>query len=165
MRKIFFILVLLFLTYLAANANAAIDVSIPDGNAFLDFGSVNSGDSITLSEKGGYHHSIVCTSNTGNTWYLKLSVVKPFTFGTRTIPMENFSLTIEQLVNGKGSVNGGLNRDIPIMPTTTLIYTSANEDNAGTQIEFKIYYKLNIPKNQVAGNYTAHLQYTISEKI
>jgi len=157
------LLSVLFLT--AAPVYAEFDVSIEEETTFLDFGAMESGETRILSEKGAYHHQINCTSDNGNIWYLKLDVVRPFTSGKNTIPAKSLFVEVEELPAGQGTVNSGLNRRQPLSPTTTLIYTSAGSDNTGTQVNLRMRYILEMRENQIAGAYSAHLQYLMVEKL
>ncbi|MDD5439855.1 MAG: hypothetical protein PHS37_06695 [Candidatus Omnitrophica bacterium] len=167
MRRKAVIAISVFLMFLAAatEGRAEFNVSITDNNNYLDFGAVKCGEEARIALKGGYHHAIQCVSTNGNTWYLKIDVIRPFTCGDKTIPMDNMAVVVEQQVSGQGIVMYGTNRDIPLTGRETTIYTSALGDNTGQQVVLNIYYTLKIPENQVAGSYTANLQYVMIERL
>jgi len=151
--------------FCALESRAEFSVTISDSNNYLDFGSMKPGDNGRLAIKGGYHHTIHCVSTNGRIWYLKMAVIRPFSFGVKTIPMENMAVVVEQLLSGQGIVFNGTNREIPLTSPQTIIYTSALEDNNGQAVEMNMYYTLKIPENQIAGSYVANLQYVMVEKI
>lgn len=161
---VFFLVVVLSLA-VSGPAWGEFDIVLEDSDNYLDFGALDLGQANELAEKGGYQHEVRCTSDNENTWYLKLQVIRPFTSGVHAIPMKNFFVIVQDRVTGEGSVTHGINRELPLEATSTLIYTSSGDDNTGTRVDLRMRYRLEIPRNQVAGSYTAQFQYVMVEKL
>lgn len=146
-----------------ATSDAALQMNL-DYN-MLDFGAMNTGESKEISIKGTHHNTLTCTSTNNMTWYLKAQVVKPFSFMQYTIPEANFKWTVVSVGAGKGIVNGGVNFTFPFSRTPTLIYTSDPDDNTGTAIDISFRYSLDVPENQVAGNYNGTVRFIMIETL
>jgi len=161
-KKIFYILCVVMLLC-AGSSDAALQMTL-DYN-MIDFGAMNTGESKEVTIKGAYHNQLTCSSTNNMTWYLKAQVVKPFSFMQYTIPEENFKWTVVSVGAGKGIVNGGVNFTFPFSRTPVLIYTSDPDDNTGTAIDIAFRYSLQVPDNQVAGNYNATVRFIMIETL
>jgi len=163
--KRFIIILLLIFFALPKLAFAAFDMSIEGNYKTINFGAMNLGEEKTISQRGGYEHQFNFNSTNGRTWYFKAQFVMPFTSGTYTIPPENFQWIAEQVINGQGVLSTSLSRPDSFSTYLVLIYTSAASDNAGTDVQIRLKYKLKIPKNQVAGAYTGHIRFIMVEEL
>ena len=147
----------------ATNSSASISMTL-DTN-LLDFRTMNPGESRDLSDKGVYHNQLSLTSTNNKVWYLKTNLVRPFTCGMNTIPAQNFQWIVVSIGNGKGYVTNNRNIPNPFTTFPSLVYTSADSDNTGTQVDIQFRYLLTIPKNQVAGGYDAVARFTMIEQL
>ncbi len=143
------------------DAHAAISMTL-DRN-MLDFRTVNPGSSTELADQGDYHNEVTCSSTNNKTWYLKAHLVRPFTSGANIIPSENFKWIVASVGSGKGTLANTINMPTPFTTTSSIIYTSGDLDNNGTEIKLKFRYLLVVPKNQIAGAYDAVIRLTMNE--
>ena len=142
----------------------------------VEFGNVQPGEWKELkTAAGNYHNEVVCKSNSGQTWYVKVKVDRALTAGTNTIPVGNFNWNCGWFgsKNGAGGTQGSgvfANPTTGWVPFTTannLVYTcGANEKsnlpngNGGT-----FSYALQVPDAQPIGTYTATITYTMTETL
>jgi hypothetical protein len=164
LKRAIIILLLIFLA-MPAPAFAVFDISIEGNYKTISFGAMKLGEEKTVSRKGGYEHQFNFNSTNGRTWYFKAQLLMPFTSGAHTIPPENFQWIAEQVINGRGVLATTLSRPSSFASYPVLIYTSADTDNTGTDVQIRLKYKLKIPKNQVAGAYTGHIRFIIVEEL
>ena len=156
-------LTIAFILINARLASAGITMSLD--RDLVDFRIMEIGQTAEISDQGIYHNEVACTSTNNQTWYLKVHTVRPFTSGDglRTIPNENFKWKVVGVVNGKGTVFNNINQPNSFTDTQGLVYTSDPLDNTGTEVKLQFRYILTIPKNQIAGNYTATVRWTMTE--
>ncbi len=133
------------------------ELSIDQG--FIDFGRMNPGDMKWNMPPAGI--TVQSKSNSGKPWYLKVSNDSPFSSGSNTIPNSNFSWS--GWTDGSGKWYGDGTNQVSVTPT--LVYSSgAGEENNlpnGTVNHMK--FKLKVPNNQVPGNYTTIVKFTMTE--
>lgn len=145
----------------STNARAAISMAL-DRN-MLDFRAVNPGSSAELADQGDYQNEVTCSSTNNKTWYLKAHLVRPFTCGVNTIPSENFKWIVVSVGSGRGTLANTINMPTSFASAPSIIYTSGDVDNSGTEIKLRFRYLLVVPKNQVAGSYDAVIRLTMNE--
>ena len=161
------ILVITFLAvfFLASSAHATFDMSITAGYRTIDFGGMKLGEKKTLATRGNFEHQFDFNSTNGRTWYFKAQLIRPFTNGVYSIPPENFEWIIEQVINGNGVLSRNITTPGPFSMDPVLIYTSGASDNTGTTVTIKLKYKIDMPKKQPAGAYTAHIRFIMVEEL
>ena len=160
-RKFFpsLLCLMLFLLSWQTIVYAVLEISIDKQP--LAFGFMQLGEEKELNQYGGYHQEIVCSSTDGNTWYLKINLLKPLSSGQDAIPLENFKW---QLVysSGKGRIaNLYEYKEFSLFPD--LVYISASDENAGESISLQFKYLLEIPEVQTAGSYNTVIRFTLTE--
>jgi hypothetical protein len=160
--SIAFILVFLLLP---PQALATFEMSLGAGYRSIDFGPMELGQEKTLSRRGGYEHQFNLTSDNARTWYFKAQLIRPFTSGRHSIPVENLQWIVEEVRSGRGIVSTGISRPSSFSRFPALIYTSADSDNSGTEVQVRLRYKLTIPDEQAAGAYTAHIRFIMVEQL
>jgi spore coat protein U-like protein len=151
-------------------------LSLPDS---VDIGSMNPGDWKEATTAAGYANAVICTSNTGNPWYLKISAAGPLADGPNIISLDNFSWLSTYAGNKNSpyqSLNEGLHHNpaagyVTFTQSPELVYTSGlgaslNDNNnlpLGTEIQFK--YALSVPSDPapLPGIYTTTIDYTMTE--
>lgn len=142
----------------------------------VEFGNVQPGDWKELKTAGGnYHNEIVCKSNNGQTWYLKVKVDHALTAGANTIPVGNFQWNCGWFGSkngaggqqGTGVFNHSTTAWVPYTTTNDLVYTCGTNEksnlpngNGGT-----FSYALQVPNDQPIGTYTATITYTMTETL
>ena len=160
------LVILLVMLFILPNAGfATFDMSLAAGYSSIDFGPMELGEEKTISGRGGYEHQFNLTSDNGRRWYLKAQLVRPFTSGAYSIPAENLQWIVEQVINGRGIVSASLSSARPFSSSPALIYTSADTDNTGTEVQIRLRYKLSIPDKQAAGAYTAQIRFIMVEQL
>lgn len=157
-----FIFVLLILP---PQALATFEMSLGAGYRSIDFGPMELGEEKTLSARGGYEHQFNFTSDKGRTWYFKAQLIRPFTSGRHSIPVENLQWIVEEVRSGRGIVSTSMSTPGSFSNFPVLIYTSADSDNTGTEVQVRLRYKLKIPQEQAAGAYTAHIRFIMVEQL
>jgi hypothetical protein len=158
------ILIALLLTVVAVPSSQAV-ITMTIDRAMVDFRIMENGQSTEVSDQGVYDNQVTCTSTNNVTWYLKTNLVRPFTSGPNTIPNENFSWKVVNVVNGRGMVFNNLNAANSFTDARSLVYTSDPADNTGAEVRIQFRYLLTIPKNQIAGNYFATVRWTMNETL
>lgn len=152
-------LTLLFACILPIASFAAIEISTD--HRPLAFSVMQLGEEKELAQLGAYHNQITCSSTNGNTWYLKISVLGPFTCGQETIPLENF-LWQMSWTNGLGSTTNPYQfKPFTVFPD--LVYVSGPNEAAGGSVSFQFKYKLKIPEAQLSGIYSTTVRFTLTE--
>lgn len=160
----FFVLIITIAAIsLVATHNVYASLTIDIDRNLLDFRAIDPGDSMEIADQGTYHNEITCTSTNNQTWYLKARLIRPLTYGTYTIPNENFRWIVVSIGDGKGTLYNNLNVANPFTDMSQTIYTSADTDNTGTAVKIRFRYVVTIPKNQVAGPYDAVIRLTMNE--
>jgi hypothetical protein len=129
-------------------------------NNYLDFGLVNPGESVTLTPQG-YYNSIKCLSNKARQYYVKLHILGDV-LGPRgtKIPPASFKWRVYQ-ASGKGEAQQGW-REFSNEPF--IIYTSAGDDEIGSQNLIRLQYKLDLPASARGGHYSLKVAYLLSEE-
>jgi len=160
------LLIIVFMIFIMqGSALAAFEMTLQEGYRNIDFGTMKIGETKSLERRGGYEQEFNFNSTNGRTWYFKAQLVRPFTSGRYTIPNEKFKWIAEQLKNGKGILSTNISRPSPFSNAPVLIYTSADTDNTGTQVQIRLKYELEVPKKQAAGVYTAHIRFIMVEDL
>ena len=161
----------------AVKVASVFSLSIDQTN--IDLGSVKPGDWKEVPSTAGYSNAVVCKSNTGNTWYLKIKASGPLSLGSNTIPLENFKW-MSTYAGSKNSpylsLSEGLNHSatsgyVSFTMLDETVYTSGlasalNDNNSlpnGSEVQFK--YGINLPSNPapLAGTYSTTVVYTLTE--
>ena len=150
---------------LAGQALATFQMSLSSGFSSIDFGAMQRGEEKTLSERGGYEHQFNFTSDNARTWYFKAQLIRPLTNGMYTIPAESLEWVVEEVIGGRGIDATNISSPSPFYAGPVLIYTSADTDNSGTQVNIRLKYRLTIPEKQAAGTYTAHIRFMMIEEL
>ena len=156
------------------NVSKVFNLSIDTTN--VDFGSVKPGVWKEATAIGlSYANELVCKSNTGSTWYLRIKASGPLSFGSNLIPLNNMKW-MSIYAGSKNSPYADYSSSLNHPPTggyvdfTTIdetVYTSGAFDSSnlplGTGVQFK--YGIFIPDNisQAAGTYTTIVTYTMTE--
>ena len=164
-RKIFLIVFFLVLLILPKETFATFDISIEEDYKTIEFGAMEMGEEKIISRKGGYEHQFNFTSTNKRIWYFKAQLLRPFTSMAHSIPPENFQCMVEELRNGQGFLSNNISTPVSFANYPVLIYTSSGTDNDGTEVQMRLRYKLNIPKAQAAGSYTAHVRFIMVEEL
>lgn len=145
-------------------AGAVFEINTDPGGDFLNFGSMELGEFKELKDRGEYQNEVICRSDRGQTWYLKIHLMTILRWGTNEISPENFKWKVVDVINGNGyAVNRNNFNDFSNTPT--LVYTSAPEDNTGKEVRIRFTYGLQIPRQKVKGNYQAFIRYTLTETL
>lgn len=163
-KKLLFVFLLIFLV-LAKESSAAFDMSLGAGYQTIDFGAMELGEEKTISARGNYEQQFNLTSDNGRRWYLKAQLVRPFSCGIHSIPAENFQWIVEEVRDGRGVVSTSMSTPSSFSTHPVLIYTSADTDNTGTEVQIRLKYKLEIPEQQATGAYTAHIRFIMVEEL
>ena len=151
--------VILTALVISAPADAALELSTDHRS--LSFGSMQGGEEKTLAQSGSYHTEVTCLSTNGQTWYLKISLVRPMTAGGEEIPPEYFAWQVMQS-DGNGNVIGsGDFRPFGMMPE--LAYISGPGEGNGQPVRIRFRYMLRVPEAQVQGLYQASVRFTLTE--
>ena len=158
-----FITFLFILFVLPKQAFAAFDISLTEGSRAIDFGTMKMGEEKMISGRGDYEQQFNFISDNGRTWYFKAQLVRPFSNGIYSIPAENFQWIVEEVKNGRGVVSTSMSMPSPFFTSPVLIYTSADDDNTGTEVQIRLRYELKIPEKQTTGSYTAHIRFIMVE--
>lgn len=158
MKKVFFILILIF--GLNSAAHGAIEISIDHRALF--FGVMQLGEEKELADSGTYHNQISCSSTNGKPWYLKIGLLQPLTSGSESIPVENFKW---QLVwtDGLGMRVSDPHQFKEFSVFADLVYTSAADEASGNPVNFQFKYYLKIPQAQISGVYNTIIRFTLTE--
>ncbi|MFC1631339.1 hypothetical protein ACFL2I_02180 [Candidatus Omnitrophota bacterium] len=165
MSKRWLLIFLLLFAFFAKDCWAAFEFSLAEGYRTIDFGAMELNEEETIAARGGYEHQFNCTSDQGRTWHFKAQLIRPFTSGTQTIPAENLQWVVERVGAGRGFVSTSLSTPSPFSTSPASIYTSADTDNTGTEVQIRLRYKLRIPQTQAAGTYTAHIRFIMVEEL
>ncbi|MCX5749796.1 MAG: hypothetical protein NTZ10_06100 [Candidatus Saganbacteria bacterium] len=141
----------------------------------VDFGSSRPGDWKEVPSTSGYADAVVCKSNTGSAWYLKIKASGPLSSGSNSIPLANFGW-MSSYAGSKNTPYNNLSSGLTHQPAEGYqaftgsdqgVYTSGPADNNsmpnGTEVQFK--YSVQVPDNpsQLAGTYTTTVTYTMTE--
>ena len=154
-----FLLSTIILLGLQQLAPAALEVST-DKKA-ISFGLMYLGDDKELAQYGGYHNEITCSSTNGNTWYLKISLLKPLSSVQDSIPLEYFKWQLAASDGKSTPITQYQYREFSLFPE--LVYISSPEENSGTPVHLQFKYRLEIPEAQTAGSYQTVIRFTITE--
>ena len=164
----------------STSANVTVTVSkvfnLSVDTSTVDFGNVMPGVWKEVTATGlAYANELVCKSNTGSPWSLKIKASGPLSFGSNLIPLNNMKW-LSTFAGNKNApyddFSAGLNHPAAggYVDFTTLdetVYSSGNFDSSnlpnGTGVLFK--YGIFIPDNvsQSAGTYTTFVTYTMTE--
>jgi len=142
---------------------AAAEITMTLDRNQIDFRVMDPGETREVTDQGVYHNQISCTSTNDVTWYLKAQIIRPFTSGMHSIPNENFRWKVVSVGDGRGQVYNNVNTANPFTTYPGVIYTSADTDNTGTQVDIQLRYVLTVPRNQIAGHYDAVIRFTMIE--
>lgn len=164
LKKLLIAFIFVFLI-LPPQALATFEMSMGAGYRSIDFGPMELGEEKTLSGRGGYEHQFNFTSDKGRTWYFKAQLIRPFSSGRHSIPVENLQWIVEEVRYGRGVVSASISAPSSFSNFPALIYTSADTDNTGTEVQVRLRYKLKIPEEQAAGAYTAHIRFIMVEQL
>ncbi|MDP2912808.1 MAG: hypothetical protein Q8N91_02240 [Candidatus Omnitrophota bacterium] len=162
MTKVMIAIIVLSAVILPAQAAFAVITMTLDRD-LVDFRTMESGQTVVISDQGVYHNEITCTSTNNQPWYLKANMIRPFTSGMNTIPNEDFQWMVVDVINGKGIVYNNKNVPNPFTNFKSLIYTSDPEDNTGVEVKIRFRYILKLSKRQIAGNYFGSVRWTMTE--
>lgn len=158
MKKILLFLIALLLN-LPSFAYAGLELSV-DRNP-LSFGLMELTEEKELARYGGYEHEVTASSTNGNTWYLKINILRPLTSAEDTIPLEYFKWQATTL-NGSGALARPYQfNEFSLFPE--LVYTSSVDENSGTEVTLQFKYRLKIPEVQIRGSYTTVIRFTLTE--
>ena len=129
-------------------------------NTSLSFGSIESGKRIELYPDR-YYNQVTCTSNHGKTWHLKMFAPGDLMgLGKRDIiPRESLQWRVSW-TNGSGIKKEDWN---DFSDTPSLVYMSGPQDNDGSDVYLQLKYALNVPNGITTDNYTAVINYTLTE--
>lgn len=151
---------LIGLTFLLVKpVEAGLTLSIDSRAVF--FGRMNLDETKELTDFGGYHNEIRCSSANNTTWYLKVHILRPLSSGEFVIPLENFQWQVVY-TNGVGILTNQ-DRYTAFDLAPNLVYISGPAEAGGSQIRFQFKYKLTIPEMQEAGAYNTVIRYTLTE--
>ena len=104
---------------------------------------------------------VTTKSNTGHAWFLKLRETEPLTNGKSVIPDENFGWY--GWTEGSGTWMGTGKEHMLMTPQVAYVSTSAEGLNADPGVANVFKFKLDVPKNQEAGNYQTTVQFILTE--
>ncbi len=136
----------------------AFDINID--NSYLDFGQVESGESVTLKE-GAYYNEIKCISNKGFTYYVKIHIIDEIIGPTGSkIPASSFKWRVLS-ANGSGTV---VSEWQEFSREPVLVYTSSAEDETGNEVIIRFQYRLNLPPRAMGGHYSLRVAYMLTEE-
>ena len=127
----------------------------------VSFGLMHLDEEKELAQYGGYQNEIICRSTNGNTWHLKISLLRPLASIQDSIPLECFKW---QLVwkDGNGIAAYPYEfKEFSLFPE--LVYTSAPQEDNGKLVRLQFKYYLRIPEAQTRGSYNTVIRFTISE--
>jgi hypothetical protein len=160
--RMMMILACAFISVVSQSAHATFEMSVD--RPFVDFGFMDIGEFKELMEQGSYHNEVTCTSDNGNTWYLKLHLLAPLRSGTDEIQTTNFKWKIVEIVNGTGyPANENNFNNFSTAPLVA--YTSSPGDSGGTAVGIRFTYGLQVPQTQITGNYQCVMRYTFTETL
>ena len=126
-------------------------------NANINFGYVDPGTSVELKETT-YYNMVVCNSNKGSTWYMKVSILGEVV-GASEIAMDSFKFKIFSST-GDGTYKNDWQ---PFTKEAQVAYTSGTNDSAGGDVEIRFKYRLDLPGNAAGGNYSVKVLYTMTD--
>ena len=150
---------LLVLAALIPPAFAAMEFSTDHRSLF--FGLMQPGEEKILAQSGSFHTEVTCTSTSGMTWYLKVSLLQPMTSGGESIPLEGFGWQVTRS-DGTGTVVSP-NEFRNFSTTPDLVYISGPGDADGRPVRLQFRYQLKLPEAQVSGAYHANIRFTLTE--
>jgi len=147
-----------------SDLNASVEVAAVFGisldNPHLAFGLIGPGKTKVLGE-GHFFNEVKCRSNSGRSWYLKVSLV------SLRLAEENYILTAPHLkykiVESTGQARTEKIDFKEFSEQPILIYTSEGEDNRGQEVNLRFQYILSTPADAPAGNYVGQIIFTMSE--
>jgi hypothetical protein len=154
-----FLVGFLFVAAMAAPAGAALQLSTDHRSVF--FGVMQLGEEKTLAHSGTYHNTVTVSSDGGQSWYLKISVLQPLTSGAHTIPLEAFTWQVTS-TTGSGTLAQG-NAPRPFFLTPDLVYLSGPNEAGGQPIQLQFRYALRVPDAQASGVYQTTIRFTLTE--
>lgn len=129
-------------------------------NNYLDFGRVGPGESVTL-KPGTYYNTLKSVSNKGIKYYLKIyilgDIIGP---GGNKLPPASFKWKVYD-VKGSGEAVTGW-QEFSAKPV--IVYTSAPEDEAGSETEIQFQYRLDLPAQARGGHYSLKVAYMLTEE-
>ena len=144
---------------LVSSAFAGLGLSTDHRSLF--FGLMQLGEEKTLAQSGSFQNEVICTSTSGVSWYLKISLLRPLTSGADSIPLENFGWQVTR-TDGHGTVvNPSQSRGFGLTPD--LVYISGPGDADGRPVRIQFRYMLKIPDAQVSGVYQTTIRFTLTE--
>lgn len=99
-------------------------------------------------------------SSAGNPWCLQVATEKPLTSGSNTIPNENF--TWYGSSEGTGSWYGTGEKSLADAAGTAYV-SSVKEANEAGKVVNRFKFRLHVPEDTKAGNYTTTVMFTMTE--
>ena len=143
----------------ACSAEAAIELTT-DGRSIF-FGLMQPGQEKRLAEAGSFHNEVTVTSNNGQTWYLKVSLLRPMSAGAETIPPEAFQWQLTRTDGIGTEVSRGDFHSFSLVPE--LAYISGSGEAEGRPVRLQFQYQLRLPDAQVSGVYSTTIRFTLTE--
>jgi len=128
-------------------------------NANISFGYVEPGKTVELYPDRNFNE-VVCVSNKGNKWYLKLSIMGDIIGPQNSkVGPDCFKWKVDGST-GDGILQEGWNafKDQPV-----IAYTSGDMDTKGPDVVVRLKYKLDLPGNAIGGNYSVKILYTMTD--
>lgn len=142
-----------------SSADAALELSTDHRS--LSFGMMDAGEEKTLAQSGSHHTEVTCLSTNGQTWYLKISLLRPMTAGGQEIPAEYFGWQVTQSDGTGNTVSSNEFRPFSMVPE--LVYISGSGEGNGQPVRLRFRYMLKVPEAQVNGFYQAAVRFTLTE--
>jgi hypothetical protein len=168
MKRIYAALLIILLSTPALAMQTSGDITLNvlvEGNFNLmvntdsfDFASIMPGQTGEMSKTDGV--AVTGSSSNGNLWFLKVSAEKPLTSGNSIIANENFSWygTSE----GTGAWKGIGDKSFAENDGAAYI-SSVKEADEAAPVTSKFKFKLFVPEETKAGEYTTLVMFTMTE--
>ncbi len=125
----------------------------------IDFGEMRPGETKTDIPATGI--KVKAKTNTGNRWYLLMNAISELRFGDKYIDNKYFSWYGWSEGQGKWYATG----ETPMSLVPFTVYESTTDEGInlpnGTTNVFK--FKLDLPRDQVAGKYETIVRFTLTE--
>ena len=126
----------------------------------IDFGSITPGE-WSETGTGSYDNEATSVSNNDRTWYLKVSAEGPMVGSFDEIPLDSLKWYIYN-TTGAGSTVSGWNN---FSTSQTLCYTSAGDDDIGSEVKVRFKYALQAPGDTRSGSYNTTIRYTMTQSM
>ena len=143
----------------ASPAPAALQLSTDHRSLF--FGVMQLGEEKTLANAGTYQNEVTVSSDGGQLWYLKISLIQPLTSGANEIPLDALAWQVTN-AGGSGTLTQG-SEPRPFQLTPDLVYISGPNETAGAPVTLQFRYRLTVPQAQASGVYSTTIRFTLSE--